>query len=203
MKRYDADGRIPTLDVAVSEFMNAEDLKGLGALTGDKLPSRKADLAQVIICHLEGERIRTVWQTLDEIQRAAVAEVVHSRSTTEIGAPLVAGKTPEIERERIYERFRKGELRCIVLSKVGNFAIDLPDTDFLIQVSGAFGSRQEEAQRLGRAFRPKHDGRAARFFTLVSRDTREEEFAHHRKLFLTEQGYSYQVHLAEELSKAR
>jgi hypothetical protein len=72
-----------------------------------------------------------------------------------------------------------------------------------IQVSGAFGSRQEEAQRLGRVLRPKHDGRAARFFTLVSRDTREEEFAHHRKLFLTEQGYSYQVHLAEELSKAR
>jgi hypothetical protein len=81
MRRYDADGRIPTLDVAVSEFMNAEDLKRLGALTGDKLPTRKADLAQVIICHLEGERIRTVWQTLDEIQRAAVAEVVYSRST--------------------------------------------------------------------------------------------------------------------------
>jgi hypothetical protein len=80
MRRYDADGRIPTLDVAVSEFMNAEDLKKLGALTGDKLPTRKADLAQVIICYLEGERIRTVWQSLDEIQRAAVAEVVHSKS---------------------------------------------------------------------------------------------------------------------------
>jgi DNA excision repair protein ERCC-3 len=115
----------------------------------------------------------------------------------EIGAPLVAGKTPETERERIYEGFRKGELRCIVLSKVGNFAIDLPDADLLIQVSGAFGSRQEEAQRLGRVLRPKADGRAARFFTLVSRDTSEEEFAHHRKLFLTEQGYSYQVHVAE------
>src|SRR5260370_35921772 len=80
MRRYDADGRIPTLDVAVSEFMNAEDLKRLGALIGEKLPTRKADLAQVIICYLEGERIRTVWQSLDEIQRAAVAEVVHSRS---------------------------------------------------------------------------------------------------------------------------
>jgi DNA excision repair protein ERCC-3 len=84
-------------------------------------------------------------------------------------------------------------LRCIVLSKVGNFAIDLPEADVLIQVSGAFGSRQEEAQRFGRILRPKVDGRAARFFTLVSRDTREEEFAHHRKLFLVEQGYSYQV----------
>jgi DNA excision repair protein ERCC-3 len=89
-------------------------------------------------------------------------------------------------------------LRCLVLSKVGNFAIDLPDADVLIQVSGAFGSRQEEAQRLGRILRPKQDGRAAHFFTLVSRDTREEEFAHHRKLFLTEQGYSYQVVVANE-----
>ena len=96
----------------------------------------------------------------------------------EIGAPLVAGKTPGIERERIYERFRKGELRCIVLSKVGNFAIDLPDADLLIQVSGAFGSRQEEAQRLGRVLRPKYDGRAARFFTLVSRDHPRKRSSH-------------------------
>jgi DNA excision repair protein ERCC-3 len=88
-------------------------------------------------------------------------------------------------------------LRCIVLSKVGSFAIDLPDADVLIQVSGAFGSRQEEAQRLGRILRPKSDGRAAHFYTLVSGDTREEDFAHHRKLFLTEQGYSYQVRLAD------
>lgn len=116
----------------------------------------------------------------------------------EIGAPLVAGKTPQPERERIYAAFRKGDVRCIVLSKVGNFAIDLPDADVLIQVSGAFGSRQEEAQRLGRILRPKRDGRAAHFFTLVSRDTREEDFAHHRKLFLTEQGYSYEVRLARE-----
>ncbi|MBI4169838.1 MAG: helicase, partial [Acidobacteria bacterium] len=110
----------------------------------------------------------------------------------------VTGKTPQPEREQIYDRFRRNELHCIVLSKVGNFAIDLPDADVLIQVSGAFGSRQEEAQRLGRILRPKSDGRTARFFTLVSRDTREEEFAHHRKLFLTEQGYSYQVVLADE-----
>lgn len=116
----------------------------------------------------------------------------------EIDAPLVTGKTPQVERERIYDLFRRGELRCIVLSKVGNFAIDLPDADVLIQVSGMFGSRQEEAQRLGRILRPKADGRAAHFFTLVSRDTREEEFAHHRKLFLTEQGYSYHVVVAEE-----
>jgi len=123
-------------------------------------------------------------------RRAAIAK--------EIGAPLVTGKTPQAGREQIYDRFRRGELRCIVLSKVGNFAIDLPDADVLIQVSGMFGSRQEEAQRLGRILRPKADGRTAHFFTLVSRDTREEEFAHHRKLFLTEQGYSYRVVIADE-----
>jgi DNA excision repair protein ERCC-3 len=116
----------------------------------------------------------------------------------DIGAPLITGKTPQSERESIYGSFRRNELHCLVLSKVGNFAIDLPDADVLIQVSGAFGSRQEEAQRLGRILRPKADGRAAHFFTLVSRDTREEEFAHHRKLFLTEQGYSYRVVVAGE-----
>lgn len=112
--------------------------------------------------------------------------------------PLVTGKTPQAAREQIYDRFRHGELHSIVLSKVGNFAIDLPDADVLVQVSGMFGSRQEEAQRLGRILRPKANGRAAHFFTLVSCDTREEEFAHHRKLFLIEQGYPYQVVIADE-----
>ena len=111
----------------------------------------------------------------------------------DLSAPLLTGKTRQVERERLYERFRQGELRHLVLSKVGNFAVDLPDADVLIQVSGMFGSRQEEAQRLGRILRPKADGRTAHFFSLVSRDTREEEFAHHRQLFLTEQGYSYRI----------
>jgi DNA excision repair protein ERCC-3 len=115
----------------------------------------------------------------------------------EIGAPLITGKTVQSERDRIYDSFRRGELHCLVLSKVGNFAIDLPDADVLIQVSGMFGSRQEEAQRLGRILRPKPDGRTAHFFTLVSRETREEEFAHRRKLFLTEQGYSYGIELLD------
>jgi DNA excision repair protein ERCC-3 len=114
----------------------------------------------------------------------------------DLAAPLVTGKTPQAEREQLYDRFRRGALRRLVLSKVGNFAIDLPDADVLIEVSGMFGSRQEEAQRLGRILRPKADGRTARFFTLVSRDTREEEFAHHRQLFLTEQGYSYRIEIA-------
>ena len=93
-----------------------------------------------------------------------------------------------------YNRFRSGEVRHLVLSKVGNFAIDLPDANVLIQVSGTFGSRQEEAQRLGRILRPKSSGEGdAHFFTLVTRDTRELDFAHHRQMFLTEQGYSYEI----------
>lgn len=120
----------------------------------------------------------------------------------ELSAPLVTGKTRQAEREQLYERFRRGELRHLVLSKVGNFAVDLPDADVLIQVSGMFGSRQEEAQRLGRILRPKADGRKAHFFSLVSRDTREEEFAHHRQLFLTEQGYSYRMEVPQGANRS-
>jgi len=145
-------------------------------------PEKLTRLRGLLDRHLGG-RVLIIGEYLDQV--AGIAE--------DTGAPLVTGKTAQAERERIYDHFRRGELRCIVLSRVGNFAIDLPDADVLIQVSGAFGSRQEEAQRLGRILRPKRDGRTARFFTLVSRDTREEEFAHHRKLFLTEQGYSYQI----------
>jgi DNA excision repair protein ERCC-3 len=107
--------------------------------------------------------------------------------------PLITGQTPTSEREDLYHRFRGGEVRHLILSKVGNFAIDLPDANVLIQVSGTFGSRQEEAQRLGRILRPKSSGELAHFYTLVTRDTREIDFAHHRQLFLTEQGYSYSI----------
>lgn len=107
--------------------------------------------------------------------------------------PLITGQTPQKDREDLYGKFRSGEQRHLVLSKVGNFAIDLPDANVLIQVSGTFGSRQEEAQRLGRILRPKTNGEEAHFYTLVTRDTRELDFAHHRQMFLTEQGYSYQI----------
>jgi DNA excision repair protein ERCC-3 len=107
--------------------------------------------------------------------------------------PLITGQTPQTEREDLYARFRTGEVRQLILSKVGNFALDLPDANVLIQVSGTFGSRQEEAQRLGRILRPKSGGEVAHFYSLVSRDTREQDFAHHRQLFLTEQGYSYAI----------
>jgi DNA excision repair protein ERCC-3 len=107
--------------------------------------------------------------------------------------PLITGQTPNPEREDLYNQFRTGEIRRLVLSKVGNFAIDLPDANVMIQVSGTFGSRQEEAQRLGRILRPKPGEKPASFYTLVTRDTREMDFAHHRQLFLTEQGYSYEI----------
>jgi DNA excision repair protein ERCC-3 len=107
--------------------------------------------------------------------------------------PLITGQTPQSEREELYNQFRSGAVRQLILSKVGNFALDLPDANVLIQVSGTFGSRQEEAQRLGRILRPKSGGEVAHFYSLVSRDTREQDFAHHRQLFLTEQGYSYQI----------
>src|SRR5262249_12737767 len=101
--------------------------------------------------------------------------------------------TAQAEREDLYDRFRKGEVRHLMLSKVGNFALDLPDANVLIQVSGTFGSRQEEAQRLGRILRPKAGGENAHFYTLGTRDTRELDFPHHTPLFLTEQGYSYSI----------
>jgi DNA excision repair protein ERCC-3 len=115
------------------------------------------------------------------------------------GIPLITGQTPNSEREELYDKFRRGVIRQLILSKVGNFAIDLPDANVLIQVSGTFGSRQEEAQRLGRILRPKPGGEVAHFFTLVTRDTRELDFAHHRQLFLTEQGYSYTIADGAEL----
>ncbi len=108
-----------------------------------------------------------------------------------LNAPIITGKTPNEERDQIYAKFRAGEIRVLVVSKVANFAIDLPDASMAIQVSGTFGSRQEEAQRLGRILRPKE--RKSRFFTLITRNTVEEDFGSNRQKFLAEQGYAYKV----------
>ncbi|MEZ6004239.1 MAG: helicase-associated domain-containing protein [Planctomycetota bacterium] len=110
-----------------------------------------------------------------------------------LGAPLITGKTPTPRREELYAAFREGREGVLIVSKVGNFAIDLPDANVAIQVSGTFGSRQEEAQRLGRILRPKSDGAPATFYTLVTSGSRELDFARRRQLFLAEQGYSYQI----------
>jgi DNA excision repair protein ERCC-3 len=111
----------------------------------------------------------------------------------EFSAPLITGKTSNKDREALYGRFKNGEITLLVVSKVANFAIDLPDANVAIEVSGSFGSRQEEAQRLGRILRPKKGENKAYFYTIVSRDTREEDFSMHRQLFLTEQGYPYKI----------
>ena len=116
-----------------------------------------------------------------------------------LDAPIVQGSTTNRERERLFDAFRSGELRTLVISKVGNFSIDLPEAAVAIQVSGTFGSRQEEAQRLGRVLRPKADGRQAHFYTVVSRDTIDTEYAAHRQRFLAEQGYAYTIVDADDV----
>ncbi len=145
----------------------------------------KDDLVATLLEQHDGpdDRVLIIGQYLKQLRRLAAR----------FDVPLITGQTPNAEREELYDNLRRGALRRLVLSKVGNFAIDLPDANVMIQVSGTFGSRQEEAQRLGRILRPKEGERPAQFFTLVSRDTREMDFAHHRQLFLTEQGYNYEI----------
>jgi DNA excision repair protein ERCC-3 len=116
-----------------------------------------------------------------------------------LDAPIVQGATTNKERERLFDAFRAGEIPTLVISKVGNFSIDLPEAAVAIQVSGTFGSRQEEAQRLGRVLRPKSDGRQAHFYTVVARDTIDTEYAAHRQRFLAEQGYAYTIVDADDV----
>ncbi|RKY20267.1 MAG: helicase [Planctomycetota bacterium] len=149
----------------------------------------KLDVVAQLIARHQGDRVLVIGQYLDQLE--AVAE--------RIGAPLITGRTPNREREVLYKQFREGELSVLIVSKVGNFAVDLPDANVAVQVSGTFGSRQEEAQRLGRILRPKSDRRQAVFYSVVTRDSREEHFANNRQLFLTEQGYTYEIRDVSEL----
>jgi DNA excision repair protein ERCC-3 len=143
----------------------------------------KDDSIALLLNRYQDSRVLIIGQYLNQLRQVA----------KRFKLPLITGQTGNAEREDLYAKFRIGEVRHIVLSKVGNFALDLPDANVLIQISGTFGSRQEEAQRLGRILRPKSGGEVAHFYTLVTRDTREQDFAHHRQLFLTEQGYSYRI----------
>jgi DNA excision repair protein ERCC-3 len=146
---------------------------------------RKLSVVQELVARQLNHRILIIGEFITQLKELA--------QMTQL--PLITGKTPQAERDRLYEQFRQRQINGLVLSRVGNFALDLPDADVLIQVSGMYGSRQEEAQRLGRVLRPKSDGRSAQFYTLVSQRTCEEDFARHRQLFLTEQGYSYQIEI--------
>ena len=121
---------------------------------------------------------------------------------TELDAPVIQGSTKTKEREALFDAFRRGEIGRLVVSKVANFSIDLPEASVAIQVSGSFGSRQEEAQRLGRLLRPKTSGHTASFYTLIARDTVDQDFAQNRQRFLAEQGYSYTILDAEGIAAA-
>lgn len=134
-----------------------------------------------LVNRLSEDKILVIGQYLSQLEKLSSL----------LSAPIITGKTPNSERDRIYNQFRNGEIKVLVVSKVANFAIDLPDASVAIQVSGTFGSRQEEAQRLGRILRPKD--RTSRFFTLITRNTVEEEFGSNRQKFLAEQGYSYKI----------
>jgi DNA excision repair protein ERCC-3 len=149
----------------------------------------KKAVAIALAKHHADDQVLVIGQYLEQIDELAAA----------LGVPVIKGATPIKEREILFAKFRSGEIKCLVVSKVANFSIDLPEASIAIQVSGTFGSRQEEAQRLGRILRPKADGRGARFYSLVARDTIDQDFAQNRQRFLAEQGYAYRIIDADEV----
>ena len=153
----------------------------------------KPRIVEELVARHTGEPTLVIGQYLDQLE--ALGE--------HLGAPVITGQTTVAERQRLFDAFRAGEIPLLVVSKVANFSIDLPEASVAVQVSGSFGSRQEEAQRLGRLMRPKADGRAARFYAVVARDTVDADFAQHRQRFLAEQGYAYSIVDADDLLAGR
>ena len=153
----------------------------------------KRDVVEALVEKHVDDQVLVIGQYIDQLDE--LSEV--------LGAPLIKGETPIKEREILFNKFRSGEIKCLVVSKVANFSIDLPDATIAIQVSGAFGSRQEEAQRLGRILRPKSDGRGAKFYSVISRDTIDQDFAQNRQRFLAEQGYSYKIIDADDIFQGK
>ncbi|QAY63628.1 DEAD/DEAH box helicase [Xylanimonas allomyrinae] len=151
--------------------------------------SGKNRVVEQIVAQHPDDQILVIGQYLDQLDELSA----------HLDAPLITGATTVRERQRLFDAFRSGEISRLVVSKVANFSIDLPEASVAIQVSGSFGSRQEEAQRLGRVMRPKQDGRTAHFYAVVSRDTVDQDFAAHRQRFLAEQGYAYRIVDAEDL----
>ncbi len=143
----------------------------------------KIEVIKKLTAKHAGEPTLIIGQYLDQIHSIADA----------LDLPVITGETPVDEREQLFDQFRSGQVSTLVVSKVANFSIDLPEASVAIQISGSYGSRQEEAQRLGRLLRPKADGRTASFYTLISRDTVDQDFAQNRQRFLAEQGYSYEI----------
>lgn len=152
----------------------------------------KSDVVEQLVAQHAGEAMLIIGQYIDQLDDLA----------RRLDAPVIKGDTSVKERQRLFDAFRAGEVTTLVVSKVANFSIDLPEASVAIQVSGSFGSRQEEAQRLGRLLRPKADGRSARFYTLVARDTLDQDFAAKRQRFLAEQGYAYRILDAKDIATA-
>jgi DNA excision repair protein ERCC-3 len=153
-------------------------------------PSKTRVTEALVRRHL-GEQVLVIGQYLDQLDELA----------DHLNAPVIKGETRIKERERLFQAFRDKEIQVLVVSKVANFSIDLPEAAVAIQVSGTFGSRQEEAQRLGRILRPKADGGGARFYSVVSRDTIDQDYAAHRQRFLAEQGYAYSIVDADDVMR--
>ena len=154
--------------------------------------SGKNQVVEALVARHPGEQALVIGQYLDQLDELA----------EHLGAPLITGATTVRERQRLFDAFRAGDVETLVVSKVANFSVDLPEAAVAIQVSGSFGSRQEEAQRLGRIMRPKADGRTAHFYAIVARDTVDQEFAAHRQRFLAEQGYAYRIVDAEDVLRS-
>jgi len=179
--------RVTLTDAERMSYATAEpeDRYKIAATARTKLP-----VIEAIVAKHSDDQVLVIGAYLDQLEE--IAEHLGD-------VPIIQGSTPNRERERLYDAFRSGEIRVLVVSKVANFSIDLPEAAVAIQISGTFGSRQEEAQRLGRVLRPKQDGRQAHFYTVVSRDTLDAEYAAHRQRFLAEQGYAYTIVDADDL----
>jgi DNA excision repair protein ERCC-3 len=149
----------------------------------------KLPVVEALVARHAGDQVLVIGGYIDQLHQLSEF----------LDAPVVQGATTNRERERLFDEFRAGRLSTLVISRVGNFSIDLPEAAIAIQVSGTFGSRQEEAQRLGRVLRPKADGRQAHFYTVVARDTIDTEYAAHRQRFLAEQGYGYTIVDADDV----
>jgi len=189
-KELEAQGWIARASCTEVRLPLPSHLRGIYASTPERKKLRvaaenpdKLPLVRALLERHAGEAALVIGTFVDQLRDLATA----------LELPLITGKTPEAKREELYARFREGELPALVVSKVANFAIDLPDASVAIQVSGSFGSRQEEAQRLGRLLRPKRGLNQASFYSLVTAETREAEFAMKRQLFLCEQGYEYTI----------
>jgi DNA excision repair protein ERCC-3 len=204
-KRYDvpwreleSQGWIATAECLEVRIPLPDELRMEYAVAGGRMKFRissenpdKVRIVRELIDKHKNDQVLVIGQYLDQLEALS----------KELGAPIIQGKTPNDERDELYRKFKQREIGLLIVSKVANFAVDLPDANVAIQVSGTFGSRQEEAQRLGRILRPKSGENLAHFYTLVTKDTREQEFARNRQMFLTEQGYRYAILDSADLNK--